>query len=188
MKTLRMFAVFALVAMSLFAVTADAQEISVFFGTEMASTKQVKPMELFDISIVVSNINDNLNAVEYSLNLPANVAIVGSSYWNGTGLVFDGPDGTAIALGECVVVADIPGYSTSITVASLQAIAMDTFGQTPNTLTEYTYPGTPPNPATTPRYSNCSAQSVDLTAVNGSLQGVTVPTEASSFSKVKSLF
>jgi hypothetical protein len=186
MKTLRMFAVFALVAMSLFAVTADAQEISVFFGTEMASTKQVKPMELFDISIVVSNINDNMNAVEYALNLPANVAIVGSSYWNGTGLVLDGPDGTAIALGECVVVADIPGYSTSITVANLQAIALDTFGQTPITLTEYT--GTPSNPGTAPRYSNCSAQLVNLTAVNGSLQGVTVPTEASSFSKVKSLF
>ena len=44
MKTLRMFAVFALVAMSLFAVSADAQEISVFFGSEMASTKQIKPL------------------------------------------------------------------------------------------------------------------------------------------------
>ena len=87
MKTLRMFAVFALVAMSLFAVSADAQEISVFLGSEMATSKQVIPMEQFEIHVVVSNINDTLNAVEYSLNLPANVAIVGSTYWNSTSLV-----------------------------------------------------------------------------------------------------
>ena len=186
MKTLRMFAVFALVAMSLFAVSADAQEISVFFGSEMASTKQIKPLEQFDISIVVSNIDDTIGAVEYALNLPANLAIVGSSYWNGTQLVLDGPDGTAIALGECVTMVNAPGFPTSITVASLQAIALDTFGQTAVTLTEYT--GTPSNPGTAPRYANCQDQLVNLSPVNGTLEGVTVPTSASSFGKVKSLF
>ena len=186
MKTLRMFAVFALVAMSLFAVSADAQEISVLFGSEMGSTKQVKPLQQFDISIVVSNIDDTIGAVEYSLNLPATLAIVGSTYWNGTQLVIDGLDGTAIALGECVTMVNAPGLPTEITVANLQVIALDTFTPTPITLTEYT--GTPSNPGTAPRYANCQDQLVNLTPVNGTLEGVTVPTSASSFSKVKSLF
>ena len=73
MKNLRMFAAFALVAMSLFAVSAEAQEISVLFGDEMASSKQVKLFETFPVYIVVSNINDTIGAVEYTLNLPANV-------------------------------------------------------------------------------------------------------------------
>jgi hypothetical protein len=175
MKTLRMFAVFALVAMSLFAVSADAQEISVFFGSEMASTMQVKPLQEFDISIVVSNIDDTIRGVEYLLSLPANLAIVSSSYWN-----------TAIALGECVTMVNVPGFPTDITVATLQAIALDTFGQTPVTLTEHT--GQPLNPGTAPRYANCEDELINLTPVNGTLEGVTVPTSASSFGKVKSLF
>jgi hypothetical protein len=185
MKTLRMFAVFALVAMSLFAVSADAQEISVFFGSEMASTKQVKPFELFDISIVVSNIDDTIGAVEYALNLPAGVVIVESSFWPGS-LQLDGPDGTAIALGECVTMVDAPGLPTEIVVAALKAIALDTFGQAPVTLTELT--GQPLNPGTAPRYANCQNELLNLTPVNGMLEGVTVPTSASSFGKVKSLF
>ena len=186
MKTLRMFAVFALVAMSLFAVTAEAQEISVLFGTEMADSKQVKMFDAFDISIVISNIDDTIGAVEYALNLPANVVITASNYWNGTNLVLDGLDGTAIALGECVVMVDSPGIDQEITVASFEAIAVNTFASTAVTITEYT--GTPANPATAPRYANCSDQLVNLSPVNGTLEGVTVPTTATSFSKVKSLF
>ena len=185
MKNLRMIAVFALVAMSLFAVTAEAQEISVLFGNEMASSKQVKTFEAFDISIVVANIDDTIGAVEYSLNLPANVVVTASNYWNGTTLVLDGPDGTAIALGECVVMVDSPGIDQEITVASFEAIAVNTFATTAVTLTEY---NSTVNPASAPRYANCQDQLNELTPVNGSLQGVTVPTEATSFSKVKSLF
>ena len=92
MKTLRMFAVFALVAMSLFAVTAEAQEITVSFGNEFASSKQVKMFQPFSIFITVSNIDDTIGAVEYTLNLPANVVITASNYWNGTTLVLDGID------------------------------------------------------------------------------------------------
>jgi hypothetical protein len=186
MKTLRMFAAFALVAMSLFAVSAEAQEISVLFGNEMADSKQVKMFDSFDINIVVSNIDDTIGAVEYTLNLPANVAITGSNYWNGTNLVLDGPDGTAIALGECVVMVNSPGIDQEITVANFQAIAVNTFSSTAVTLTEYT--GTPSNPGTAPRYANCQDQLVNLTPVAGTLEGVTVATEATSFSKVKSLF
>ena len=40
-RLVSLIAVFALVAMSLFAVTAEAQEISVLFGDGMASSKQV---------------------------------------------------------------------------------------------------------------------------------------------------
>ena len=185
MKNLRMFALFALVAMSLFAVTAQAQEISVLFGTEMASSKQVKTFDAFDISIVVSNIDDTIGAVEYSLNLPANVVITASNYWNGTTLVLDGIDGTAIALGECVTMVDAPGYDQQITVAQFQAIAVNTFATTDVTLTQY---NSVTNPATAPRYANCQDELNNLTPVNGTLQGVTVPTEATSFSKVKALF
>jgi hypothetical protein len=185
MKNLRMFAVFALVAMSLFAVTAEAQEISVFFGTEMASSKQVKMFDAFDISIVVSNINDTIGAVEYTLNLPANVVITASNYWNGTNLVLDGIDGTAIALGECVTMVDAPGLDQEITVASFEAIAVNVFASSDVTLTEY---NSIVNPASAPRYANCQDQLIELTPVNGTLEGVTVPTEATSFSKVKALF
>lgn len=185
MKNLRMFAVFAVVAMSLFAVTAEAQEISVLFGTEMAQSKQVKTFEAFDISIVVSNIDDTIGAVEYTLNLPANVVITASNYWNGTTLVIDGINGTAIALGECVNMINAPGYDQEITVASFEAIAVNTFASTDVTLTEYQ---STQAPASAPRYANCNDQLSDLTPVDGTLQGVTVPNEATSFSKVKSLF
>jgi hypothetical protein len=185
MKNLRMFAVFALVAMSLFAVSAEAQEISVLFGDEMASSKQVKLFQSFPIHIVVSNINDTIGAVEYALNLPANVSITGAEWWAGS-LQLDGPDGTAIALGECVIMVDAPNVDQQITVVKYEAIAVNTFDSTAVTITEFT--GTPANPATAPRYANCQDQLVNLTPVDGVLQGVTVPTEASSFSKVKALF
>ena len=185
MKNLRMFAVFALVAMSLFAVTAEAQEISVLFGTEMAPSKQVRLFESFDISIVVSNIDDTISAVEYTLTLPANVVVTASNYWNGTGLVIDGIDGTALALGECVTMVDAPGFDQEITVASFEAIAVNTFASTDVTVSEYNWPQAP---ASAPRYARCNSELVELTPVDGTLQGVTVPTEATSFSKVKSLF
>lgn len=186
MKTLRMFAVLSLVALTLFAVTAQAGEISVLFGSEMASTKQVKPFIPFDVSIVVSNINDNIGAVEYKLTLPSNVAIQGSTYWNGTPLVLNGPDGTAIALAECVNMVDAPGFPQQITVATLNCVALGTFAETNVTLTEYT--GTPSNPGTAPRYANCKNEIINLTPVDGTLAGVTVPTAATSFSKVKALY
>jgi hypothetical protein len=186
MKTLRMFAAFALVAMSLFAVSAEAQEISVLFGDEMASSKQVKLFEAFPIYVVVSNINDTIGAVEYALTLPENVAITSTAYWNDTPLVLDGPDGTAVALGECVVMIGDPSWQQDLIVARLEALAVKTFDSTEVTLTEYT--GTPSNPGTAPRYANCQDQLVNLTPVDGVLQGVTVDTEASSFSKVKALF
>jgi hypothetical protein len=185
MKTLRMFAVFALVAMSLFAVTAEAQEITVSFGNEFASSKQVKMFQPFSIFITVSNIDDTIGAVEYSLNLPENIVVTASQYWNGTGLVLDGVDGTAIALGECVNMVDSPGIDQEIVVAQFEAIAVNTFAQTEVTLTEYNYPTAP---ATAPRYANCNDVLVDLSPVGGTLEGVTVPTDATSFSKVKSLF
>lgn len=186
MKTLRMFALMTLVATSLFAAQAQAGEISVFFGAEMASAKQVKPLVPFQISVVVSNIDDTIGAVEYKLNLPANVAIQGSTYWNGTPLVLDGPDGTAIALAECVNMINLPDFPQQITVAVLDAIALDTFAETSVTLSEFT--GTPSNPGTAPRYASCQDELVNLTPVDGTLAGVTVPTEATSFSKVKSLY
>jgi hypothetical protein len=185
MKTLRMFAAFALVAMSLFAVSAEAQEISVLFGDEMASSKQVKLFEAFKISIVVSNIDDTIGAVEYKLNLPENVAVTRTDFWPDA-LDLSGPDGTALALGECVIMVDAPNIDQAITVATIEAIAVNTFASTEVTLTEFT--GTPANPATAPRYANCQDQLVNLTPVDGVLQGVTVDTEASSFSKVKALF
>jgi len=185
MKNLRMFALFALVAMSLFAVTAEAQEISVLFGSEMAQAKQVKQFEAFDISLVVSNIDDTITAVEYSLTLPANVVITASHFWNGTTLVIDGIDGTAVSFGECVTMIDAAGYDQEITVASFEAIAVDTFAATSVSLSEYNWPQAP---ASAPRYANCDNELTELTPVGGVLQGVTVPTEATSFSKVKSLF
>lgn len=185
MKNLRMFAVFALVAMSLIAVTAEAQEISVLFGSEMAHSKQVKMFEAFDISIVVSNIDNTISAVEYTLALPANVVVTASNYWNGTNLVIDGIDGTAIAFGECVNMIDAPGFDQEIIVASFEAIAVNTFASTDVTVSEYNWPQAP---ASAPQYANCDSELTELTPVSGTLQGVTVPTEATSFSKVKSLF
>jgi hypothetical protein len=185
MKNLRMFALFALVAMSLFAVTAEAQEISVLFGSEMAQTKQVKQFEPFNIQVVVSNIDDTITAVEYSLSLPANVVITSSNYWNGTTLIIDGVDGTAVSLGECVTMINAPGYDQEITIASFEAIAVDTFAPTNVTLSEYNWPQAP---TSAPQYANCSNELSLLSPVDGMLEGVTVPTEATSFSKVKSLF
>lgn len=189
MKTLSMFAVFALVAMSLGAVSAGAGEIAVYFGSEMGSSMQVKPFVPFDIQIVVQNIDDSINAVEYKLNLPAEVVVQDENYWNGTTLVIGGPQaavGTAIALGECVQMFEGSGLPTSIVVATLQAITVDTFSESAVTLTEFT--GTPSNPGTAPRYSSCGSVITNLSPVDGTLEGVTVPTTATSFSKVKSLF
>lgn len=189
MKTLRMFAAFALVAMSLFAVAAEAQEIAVYFGSEMSSSKQVKPFQPFDIVIMVDNIDDTISAVEYRLSLPDDIIVQDETYWNNTQLVIGGAnaaDGTAIALGECVNLAEALGQETSIVVATLQAFAVDTFSQAAVTISEFT--GTPSNPGTAPRYVNCASTIINLAPVNGTLEGVTVATTQSSFSKVKSLF
>ena len=99
--------------------------------------------------------------------------------------VIDGIDGTAISFGECVTMVDAIGYDQEITVASFQAIAVDTFAATSVGVSEYNWPQAP---TSAPRYANCESELFELTPVDGTLQGVTVPNEATSFSKVKSLF
>jgi hypothetical protein len=188
MKTLRTLFAVTLVVTLLAASTAMAQgpTISVYFGPNQESVSQAQTGTQFKIWIVLSNINDTVNAVEYKLTLPPEVAIVDPGLYPGAIDVGNASTGSAIGLPECLPVFDSmdPMYQTLV-VAEMTAVAVADFPAFNVTITEFT--GSPQDPGTAPRYSNCESQLTNLTPEGGTLQS-SVGSESASWSAVKSLY
>lgn len=188
MKTLRTFAVaLSLVAMA--AVTAGAAPtIGVYFDDQMASTQTaVDPNEPFDIYVIMSTVDDRIDAVEYKLNLPSQVAVMNTNYGGANPLdLGSSQHGTLLGLGNCQNIYDgLQGFETFV-VAHLEAIAVTTFDATPITLTKYTGGAEAPS-VNAPRYSSCDNNVVEMETSNAQLTGG-VATFSSSFGSVKALY
>jgi len=188
MKTLRtMAAAVALVALA--AVSAGAAPtIGVYFDDQMASNQvAVDPMQQFDIYVIMSTIDDRVDAVEYKLNLPSQVAILNTTYGGANPLDLGSSEhGTLLGLGNCQNIYDaLTGFETFV-VAHLEAMAVTTFDASPITLTKYTGGAEAPS-VNAPRYANCDDQVVEMETSNAQLTGG-VATFSSSFGSVKALY
>ena len=188
MKTLRtMAAALALVALA--TVTAGAAPtIGVYFDDQMQIDQTaVDPLQQFNIYVILSSINDRIDAVEYRLNLPPQVAVTGTTFGGAQPLdLGSSQHGTLLGLGSCENVYDALQGQETFVVAVLQAIAVTTFESTPITITKFTG-GTEAPSVNAPRYSSCDNQVYEMSTTQASLTGG-VATLDRSFGAVKALF
>lgn len=186
MKTLRTFFAVSLLVSLLAASTAmAAPTLSVYFGPNQESNSLAQTGTPFKIWIVMSEINDTVNAVEYKLNLPPEVVITDDGLYPGAIDLGNATTGSAIGLPECLTVFDAIAGSETLVVAEMTAVTVSDFGASAVTLTPFT--GSPQDPATAPRFSNCDGALTNLLPNNGTLSS-SVPTESESWSAVKSLY
>lgn len=189
MKALRTLAVVA--AMLCFASVALAgvgPDIGVYFddqGTENAIS--VRPFEQFTIYVVMSNINDQVKAVEFKLDLPPELIVTSSQFGGPSPIALGNPsDGYAIGLGACMTVFnEMPGYETLV-VETRNVYAFQHFNATNLTLEPFQGPGQEPG-VTTPRYANCVNDVWNLNAIDASV-AAPVATQESSWTSVKSMY
>lgn len=187
MKTLRTLFAVTLMVTLLAASTAMAQSptISVFFGPNQDSNSLAQTGTPFKIWVVLSHVNDSVNAVEYKLNLPPEVAIIDAGLYDGAINVGNASDGFAIGLPECIPVFDNLAAYQNLVVNEMTALAVAPFAAFNVTITEFT--GSPQDPGETPRYSNCDGVLGNLAVENGTLSA-SVGVEAESWTAVKSLY
>ncbi len=188
MKHLRKFALFVVLGSLLLATAAEAQTptIGVYFGPNRVSSTNVVPNTQFKIWVMLTGMNDAINAVEYKLNLPSNVVVLQYDYYGANPLVFGSTaDGVAVGFGECVPLFPGPTTSTELVVAELTAMAITSFPSTPVTITRYE--GNPQSPSTAPRYNTCDGTLIDLVSSDGALFS-SVAVENTTFGAVKALY
>jgi hypothetical protein len=187
MKNLRaLFAVSFVVALLVAASAMAAPTITVSFGPNQDINSQAKTLNPFKIWVVMSNINDTVNAVEYKINLPAEVVVQDPGLFPGAIDLGSASTGSAIGLPACQTVYDVMGSQYDhLVVAEMTAIAVSDFPSFNVTVTPFT--GSPQDMGTAPRYSNCDGVLTNLTPVSGTLSS-SVPGESSSWSQVKALY
>jgi len=189
MKSLRMSVALAAVALVLAAVPAlAAPTIGVYFDAAAAvQSRNVQPNTLFHVYVVLSNVNDTVDAVEYKLNLPASVVIL-STQWPTSNAINFGSDanGVQVGVGECALVYDsLPGYET-YQVADMTCMALAPFTATDITITKY-LGGAFADQVNAPQYSDCNSNLTEMAVSNGSLSSA-VPAASASWGSVKAVF
>lgn len=182
MKTLRTIALFTVLASMLFAAGAQAAPtIGVYFGADQTPWKTAAPNQPFDIWVILKDIDNTVNAVEYKLNLPTQV-IISNPGWPAGVIQIGAPStGYAVALGECV-----PAFNgLEVVVQHMTAYVFTLFPEFNVTLTAYE--GQQVTPAA-PRFANCNGTITNLQADNGILIGTFTGTDSASFGAIKALF
>ncbi len=187
MKTLRtLFAVSFVVALLVATSAMAAPTISVLFGPNQDAAAQAKTLRPFKIWVVMSNINDTVNAVEYKLNLPPEIVVLDPGLFPGSVNFGNATVGNALGLPACQTVFDVlaPEFQ-KLVVAEMTVIAVSPFASANVTLTPFT--GSPQDMGVAPRYSNCNGTLTNLTPVAGSLSAA-VAVEPMRWSQVKALY
>jgi hypothetical protein len=189
MKALRTLAVAAaLLCVASVALAAVGPDVGVYFDDQGTETSiSVQPYEQFAIHVVMTNINDRVNAVEYKLDLPADLIVTSAEFGGPSPIALGNPsDGYAIGLGECVTVYnDIPGFETLV-VETRNVYAFQHFNATSLTLEPFQGPGQEPG-VTTPRYANCQDDVFNLNTVDATV-AAPVATDQSSWTSVKAMY
>ena len=184
MKSLRTILLLTLAVFVLAAPMAQAQTIGVYFGPDQASNARVQPFKEFKIWVILSQIEDSVNAVEYKMTLPAQVAVLDAGMYPGSVDFGNEAQGIALGLGECVNVYTAPGLSETLVIAEMTVMAVQEFGDFNITLTAFTGGEAP---GSVPRYSSCDHNLVDMVVSDGILAS-SVATDETSWGAVKSLF
>lgn len=186
MKALRTLAV--TVAMLCFASVALAGDIEVSFDDKgIENAISVRPFEQFTIYVVMSNIEDQVKAVEYKLALPPELIVTSTQFGGPSPIALGSPsDGFAIGLGACIsVFNEMPGFETLV-VETRDVYAFQHFSATSLVLEPFQGPGQEPG-VTTPRYANCQNDVWNLNTIEATV-AAPVATDQSSWSSVKAMY
>lgn len=180
-----------LTVLAMATIASGAGTIGVYFDTDYSqNAEQVNPFEAFNIYVVLHGVDSGVSGVEYRLNLPANVAVTSAVYAGENPLVLDNATwGTAVGFGNCELALQVLNHDYVI-VATLGAITLGEFGNSPITLSPYV---NPQDQAAMPQWADCaSGQNQGLWEVdfveNATLLSSSVPLDGASWGSVKSLF
>jgi hypothetical protein len=169
------------------ATAAGAQgTLGVYFDTDRNSiAAQATPFELFDIYVILHDVDNSVAGADYRLTLPAGVFVSGVVYGGANPVAIDSPSqGTAVGLGSCELILNDLNVD-SIVIATLSCMTLSEFGNQPISLGPYV---NPQDLAAAPRYADCSNGLHEVAVQNATIMSSTVPLDGSSWGSVKSLF
>jgi hypothetical protein len=182
MKSLRTITAVAL-AVCLCASLAQAGNIGVYFDNTATNAVATKPVnQMFNMYICLTDVQNMLTAVEYKVNLPAELIVLGESFagnfHNGSG----SSSGVQVGLGDCVILFQ---PTDVLVVSTMQAITLQPFATRTITVSQWPLP----NGGSFPRYSTCGAepQLIDLAPQEAQLTAA-VAADSESWGAVKALF
>lgn len=187
MKSLRTISLMALVAIVFASVAQAAPTVSIRIGDGSWDNAQVRPNAFTDLYISLSGVDASINAVEYKVNLPQNMAVIVNSFAFPGAIDFgSSATGSAIGFGECVPLYQVSQGHDDLVVHTMTVYAIGTFDPSPITLTAFE--GGTDSPAT-PRYSTCNGQAMALSSSGAIIESTTgVPNDGSTWGAIKSLY
>lgn len=191
MKSLRTISLLALVAIMVASVASAAPTISVRValpdGAEFWDDAQVHPNQQRDLVVILGDVAEPINAVEYKINLPQNVLVLGNTYGFDGAVDFGGGHtgsgtGSAIGFGDCYPASSVNDQ----VVHSMRIMAVGAFARQEITVTAFEGGG---DVAAAPRYNSCSNVTVSLVPSSTWLESTTaVDAGDSSWGAVKALY
>jgi len=195
MKNLRTIPILALVAIMVASVAQAAPTVSIFFsmddGEETWDDTMMHEGQRRDIHVVLSGFDASVNAVEYKINLPAELGVIGTEYAFagaldlGTGHASSGT-GTAVGFGECYPLYQVTNGTADLVVQKLTVYSFGSIARQEITVTAFEGGGDSP---TEPRYSLCDGTLEDLASESAWIEvTAAVPSDANSWGAIKSLY
>jgi hypothetical protein len=185
MKSLRTIAALAALALLLGAPAAQAGNIGVYFDSAATTSTATKGTSTpFNLYVCMTDVQNQMTAVEYKVNLPSELIVIGETFAgnfvNGQGSA----SGVQMGFADCMLLWN----STDVMVVStLQVLAFSAVNNAAITVSKWPVP----QPGVTlPRFSTCPTpdpQLVDLTPQTATLT-TAVPVESASFGAVKALY
>lgn len=186
MKSLRTISFVALLAIMVASVAHAAPTVNARIGDGHWDVAQVHPNTQHDLHIILTGVEDSINAIEYKVNLPQDVAVLSNTYGFPGALDFGGANGNAIGFGQCVPLFQVSQGADDLVVHTIRIYALGSFASSPITLTAFE--GGTDNP-TTPRYATCNGTTVDLSVSGAMLESTTgVPSDSNSWGAVKAMY
>jgi hypothetical protein len=169
------------IAIAMTATVASAQMCNIAaYGDPNGTESIVQPTEGQEFSVyIVMFTEDTAAAAAYEMTVPAGMFLQ-NNFWgpSGNGLVIEEPEGTNVALGECVI-----GFTGNpVLVAEYVFVVFDFFLGDEVTL------GPNLNQGQTPVYVTCNDITRDCAVGPGLFVNAPIDTDASSFSSIKSLY
>ncbi len=189
MKSLRLVGLMLLI--SCLASPAVAAKLGIFFDSNATVDNMVfQPATPFKIHVVMYDMNDSAQGVEFKVVLPPEIVVLNQTYAEGS-LAFpyyNQPEGATVGvqvgLGDCILMMN--DWHPTYEVLTMLVYCPTTLPTSTISLTGF--PG--PTGDTVPRYAQCPSIApplIQMAATDGTFS-VSVPAESSSWGAVKAQF
>ena len=190
MKSLRTIPFLALVALMLVSGVAQAEPtVAIYVGDENWSDATIPKGRAVNLHVYLEGIDVSANAVEYKVNLPADMFVLSLSYpFTNAIMLGDGSVGYAIGFGQCVPSFQVSGSDGPLHVQTIEVYSLNYFPRAEISLSDYQYPANSTEDPIAPRYSDCQGNLYDLQTKSAFIATTAVDNDESSWGAVKSLY